>query len=78
MTVADGAIKPLTKLGWNGIPGLIWEPDGTGLYSVAGAKQARWESQIWHISYPEGEVRASRFGSKRLWRSSQLIGNGHE
>ena len=55
--VDDGSIKPLTKLGWNGIRALLWTKDGSGLYSVAGEQDARWESQIWHISYPQGEAR---------------------
>jgi Tol biopolymer transport system component/DNA-binding winged helix-turn-helix (wHTH) protein len=55
--VDGGSIKPLTRLGWNGIRALLWTKDGSGLYSVAGEQDARWESQIWHISYPQGEAR---------------------
>jgi len=54
VTIADGSVKPLTNLGWNGIRSLIWEKDGSGLYSVAGEKDARWQWQIRHISYPDG------------------------
>jgi len=57
VAVANGAIKPLTNLGWNGIHKLLWTPDGSGLYSVAGERERLWESQIWHISYPSGEAR---------------------
>ena len=55
--VADGSLKSLTNLGWNGIRSLIWAKDGSGLYSVAGEQDARWESQIWHVSYPNAEAR---------------------
>ncbi len=54
VAVAGGAVKPLTNLGWNGIRTLIWEKDGSGLYAVAGEKDARWQWQIRHISYPGG------------------------
>jgi Tol biopolymer transport system component len=56
VAVADGSVKPLTNLGWNGIRALIWEKNGSGLYSVAGEKDARWQWQIRHISNPGGEA----------------------
>lgn len=56
VAVADGSIKPLTNLGWDGIRALIWKKDGRGLYCVAGEKDARWQWQLRHISYPEGEA----------------------
>jgi len=55
--VENGSVKTLTNLGWNGIRALVWAKDGSGLYSVAGEQDARWESQIWHVSYPNGEAR---------------------
>ncbi|HEX8248868.1 MAG TPA: winged helix-turn-helix domain-containing protein [Pyrinomonadaceae bacterium] len=57
VTVEGGSLKSVTSLGWNGIRALVWTKDGSGLYSVAGAQDARWESQIWYISYPQGEAR---------------------
>lgn len=57
VAVADGSIKLVTTLGWSGIRALLWTKDGSGLYSVAGERDALWDSQIWHISYPNGEAR---------------------
>lgn len=57
VAVDDGAVKPLTSLGWNGIRALVWTRDGDGLFCVAGEHEARWESQIWFISYPNGAAR---------------------
>ncbi|MBC7901066.1 MAG: PD40 domain-containing protein [Saprospiraceae bacterium] len=52
-----GSVSPLTNLDWNGVGALVWDPDGTGMFAVAGEREARFESQIWHISYPSGERR---------------------
>jgi Tol biopolymer transport system component/DNA-binding winged helix-turn-helix (wHTH) protein len=57
VAAADGSLKPVTDLGWNGIRALIWTKDGSGLYGVAGERDASWELQIWHVSYPDGEPR---------------------
>jgi Tol biopolymer transport system component/DNA-binding winged helix-turn-helix (wHTH) protein len=53
----DGTIEQITNLSWNNARALVWTKDGSGLYAVAGAKDATWESQIWHISHPNGEAR---------------------
>lgn len=55
--VETGALTPLTNLGWSGIRALHWSHDGNGLFAVAGENDGRWESQIWHISYPDGAAR---------------------
>lgn len=54
VAVESGSVKPFTNLGWNGIRVLVWLNDGSGLYTVAGEKDGRWDSQIWFISYPDG------------------------
>jgi Tol biopolymer transport system component/DNA-binding winged helix-turn-helix (wHTH) protein len=56
VAIENGSIKPLTNLGWDEIRSLIWEKDGSGLFAVAGEKDARWQWQIRHISYPGGEA----------------------
>jgi Tol biopolymer transport system component len=48
--VEDGAQKEFTSRRWLGIGNLAWLGDGSGLILGAG-------NQIWHLSYPSGEVR---------------------
>ncbi len=54
--VADGAMTPLTAYGWSEIASVVWQHDGSGLVVVAKDKNAVL-SQLWGVSYPEGEVR---------------------
>lgn len=63
--------------------------DVSGLYAVAGEKDATWEAQIWHVSYPGGEARRivndlvsyssvldiSEDGSKLLLFQAQQLSN---
>jgi serine/threonine protein kinase/Tol biopolymer transport system component len=48
--VEDGAQKEFTSRRWLGIGNLAWLRDGSGL--MLGAS-----NQIWHLSYPSGELR---------------------
>jgi serine/threonine protein kinase len=54
--VASGAEKPVTSHRWFSVPQAIWLGDGSGLI-VAAAEDSVSPYQIWHVSYPDGEVR---------------------
>ena len=54
--VASGQEKQITAQRWQGFESVEWLPDGSGL--IAAAQEAGTApTQIWHISYPDGEVR---------------------
>lgn len=52
---ASGAQKTLTRH-WNWIRQVAWLPDNSGLMMLANDKQGS-PSQLWQVSYPDGEVR---------------------
>jgi Tol biopolymer transport system component len=54
--VKDGAEKPITRQRWADLRQIAWLGDGSGLVFVA---KDKWTSpaQLWHLSYPAGEVR---------------------
>ncbi len=54
--VATGQEIPITPQKWQGFVSLAWLPDGSGLVAAA-SETFGGPTQIWHISYPEGEVR---------------------
>ena len=54
--VATGQEKPITPRHWQGFVNLAWLPDTSGLVAAA-SETFGGPTQIWHISYPEGEVR---------------------
>lgn len=55
--VEDGAEKPITTYRWNPHPSVqvVWLADGKSL-AVTGIGQESSSFQIWHVSYPGGEV----------------------
>src|SRR5207244_9882623 len=54
--VASGQEKQITAQRWQGFESVEWLPDGSG--RIAAAQEAGTAAtQIWHISYPDGEVR---------------------
>ena len=53
--VSDGTEKPLTQHQWFSVPQAIWLADGSGLI-VSAAQDSISPYQIWHVSYPSGEV----------------------
>ncbi|MBA2524386.1 MAG: PD40 domain-containing protein, partial [Pyrinomonadaceae bacterium] len=55
--VADGSVKPLTTQKWRGIGRLAWLQDGQGLVLNATDHGRRSPSQLWYLSYPQGEAR---------------------
>ncbi len=54
--VADGTEKPVTSHRWFSVPQALWLSDGSGLI-VAAEEDSVSPYQIWHVSYPNGEVR---------------------
>ena len=54
--LATGQERQITTQRWQGIVSTAWLPDGSGLV-VAASEISGGPVQIWHISYPEGEVR---------------------
>ncbi len=56
VNVADGAETRITPARWMGISQISWLPDSSGLL-VSAAERELSPSQIWRVSYPDGEVR---------------------
>jgi len=54
--VESGAERRLTPERWSTVGAVAWLPDKSGLVFVATAEGTP-ESQIWHVSYPGGDVR---------------------
>ncbi|HLL77446.1 MAG TPA: protein kinase, partial [Pyrinomonadaceae bacterium] len=56
VSLADGSERPLTGQRWFLIKQVAWLGDGSGLIMVA-QSQATAASQVWHLSYPGGQLR---------------------
>jgi Tol biopolymer transport system component len=56
VSLKDGSERPLTGQKWFNIKQAAWLRDGSGLV-VVGRTQATASSQVWHLSYPGGELR---------------------
>ncbi len=54
INVADGAEKPISSEPWVRVNAFAWLPDGSGL--VLSATRSAGPLQLWHVSYPGGEV----------------------
>ena len=54
--IDDGVERPVTPQRWHGVGQLAWLPDGSGIVLNAVEHELN-PSQIWQISYPNGEVR---------------------
>ncbi|PWT91663.1 MAG: hypothetical protein C5B55_07735 [Blastocatellia bacterium] len=53
--VKDGSQKPISSQSWAWVGGLAWLPDRSGVLFSAKERTAS-PAQIWHVSYPQGEV----------------------
>lgn len=54
--VEDGVTRLVTSHKWADVNRLVWFADGSGLV-LSAVEQASWElPQLWHLSYPGGEV----------------------
>ena len=54
--IIEGTEKRLTSHKWSNISGVTWLPDMSGLV-VTAQDESVGNSQIWHVSYPNGQVR---------------------
>lgn len=52
---ADGAVKRLSEQNWSEVGATAWLSDGSGLVVVATERNGI-RLQVWHVSYPGGEV----------------------
>lgn len=55
--VAGGNPRPLTSEKWASVGRLLWLADGSGLVMSAQPESTSIGTQIWLISYPDGQVR---------------------
>ena len=56
VSASDGPERVIAQAKWGHIARVLWLPDGSGLVADGYATRAIG-TQIWHISYPEGNVR---------------------
>lgn len=54
---AGGAEKPVTAHHWVSVSRVLWLSDGSGLIIAAVPELVSAGTQLWHVSYPGGEVR---------------------
>ena len=54
---AGGAEKALTSYNWVSVSRVLWLHDGSGLIIAAVPELISAGTQLWHVSYPDGEVR---------------------
>lgn len=57
VNVADGSIKQLSGKGWKQVRRTEWLNDLSGLIVVASETSSGFDTQLWHVSYPNGEAR---------------------
>jgi Tol biopolymer transport system component len=55
--VKGGAERVIATAKWARLARVLWLPDGSGLVADGYATSLASGTQIWHISYPEGNVR---------------------
>jgi hypothetical protein len=52
----DYLVRPLSQRNWFSLGQLVWSPDGKGLLFDASERTLDYPSQLWFISYSDGEV----------------------
>jgi len=57
VSVEGGAEKAITTQKWESVEQVTWLNDGSGLILAAEDQAPNSSGQIWHLSYPGGEVR---------------------
>jgi Tol biopolymer transport system component len=55
--VRDKAVQQITFQKWTGLGQLAWLSDGSGIIVTAADEESNQAQQVWHVSYPGGEVR---------------------
>ena len=77
--VKDHAEQQITFEKWSSLGGLAWLSDGSGLIVAAADEGSFPAQQIWHVSYPNGEVRritndtSSYVGTRLTADSTSLV-----
>jgi eukaryotic-like serine/threonine-protein kinase len=56
VNVSDGTARPISSPEWTHVVFIVWLPDKSGLIVVAASEHTS-PQQIWHVTYPGGEVR---------------------
>jgi Tol biopolymer transport system component/DNA-binding winged helix-turn-helix (wHTH) protein len=56
VNVADGSIRQLSGKGWKQIRRTEWMNDSSGLIVVASETSSGFDTQLWYVSYPNGEA----------------------
>jgi len=54
--VADGSLKPLNSQRWKAMGRIAWLEDGRGIVFAATSPGSGTTSQLWYLSYPNGEA----------------------
>jgi Tol biopolymer transport system component/DNA-binding winged helix-turn-helix (wHTH) protein len=57
VNVEDGSIRQLSGRGWKQIRRTEWLNDSSGLIVVASETRSGVDTQLWYVSYPNGEAR---------------------
>ena len=70
VSVKDGSEKPITSYRWLQVGRLAWLNDGSGLIITAAERLDQF--QIWHLSYPGGEVRRITNDESKNYRGVSL------
>jgi Tol biopolymer transport system component/DNA-binding winged helix-turn-helix (wHTH) protein len=55
--IKDKAVQQNTFQKWSGLGQLAWLSDGSGIIVAAADEESNPAQQVWHVSYPGGEVR---------------------
>lgn len=56
ISVPDWQLRPVSQKKWRWVGGMEWLSDGKGLLMIAANNPAE-PYRVWHLSYPDGEVR---------------------
>lgn len=77
--VEDHTEQQITHQQWRSVGQLAWLSDGSGMIVAASDKESYPSQQIWHVSYPGGEVRritndTNDYGGISLTADSNALG----
>lgn len=77
--VNDHSEQQITHQQWRSVGQLAWLSDGSGLIVAASDKESYPSQQIWHVSYPHGQVRritndTNDYGGISLTSDSNALG----
>jgi Tol biopolymer transport system component len=55
--IADGSISKISRRTWGALGNLVWLPEGNAILAMARDADVARRSQLWLVTYPEGESR---------------------